>query len=101
MGRFGIAIAPARKISSESTPAKIGRSMKKREMLIFEFSFQRTRGQTTFSDRAMTSLRHLKKWSDPGFVFSGGLGHHDGFGGDEGAGAHALQAVHDDLLVGL
>src|ERR1700688_358858 len=66
------AMSPASRISTESTPAKIGRSMKNLERFIC-----------------------LCPWSDPA------ARHRHGLRSDERARTHALQSVHDDPLVGL
>src|SRR5512139_4150566 len=73
IGRTRIAMRPAITMRSESTPAKIGRSMKNLERFM----------------------------GAPSAFPAGQVGHLRGLGGDERAGAHALQAVHDDALAGL
>ena len=81
------AIRPARKISSDSTPAKIGRSMKNLERFMGSFSGSGRsglRGVPCACARrsALASMRH-------------------GLRRDQRAGADALQAVDDDALAGL
>src|ERR1043165_6877339 len=68
IGRLHIAMRPARKIRSESTPAKIGRSMKKRERFMAASRLDRARA------RALVVHRFHRR----------GLRRH------ERAGAHAL-----------
>src|SRR5689334_9509277 len=73
------AIRPPRNISSDSTPAKIGRSMKNFERFM------------------IGTLSGLRRAVALGVQF-GLLVHRDRLGRDERAGAHTLQAVDDDAL---
>src|SRR5437879_11266236 len=58
MGKRHIAIKPTRKIAAESTPAKIGRRMKKCENFITTFS----RGRNGFQSNAGPSARLRPSW---------------------------------------
>src|ERR1700682_1293239 len=88
MGRILSAIKPARKMRSDSTPAKIGRSMKNLERFIS------IPGDWGPAFAGVTT-------SGPGLRRSDGLrrgGHLHLLRQHEGAGTDALQAVHHDLL---
>src|SRR4051794_32775262 len=81
MGSSTIAMRPAMKITMDSTPARIGRSMKRLEKRMRDVSALTIRG-----DRRRGN----------------GVRHHRGFGGGHlHAGADTLQPVDHDALTGL
>src|SRR6185369_8574386 len=87
------AITPPRNIRSDSTPAKIGRSMKNLERSIALLSA----GGASSGRGGRIALRC-------GFDFAlqlGLRGHAHGLRLQQRAGTHALQAVDDDTLAGL
>src|SRR5471032_3362951 len=108
MGRPRTAIRPPRKISSDSTPAKIGRSMK---------NFERFTGRSFWSPwkfgkcsaRVTVESTATWRWLRPravlGSVLDGarrlrfGHGHRHRLRRDERTRSHALQAVDDDAFV--
>src|SRR5690606_9808349 len=94
MGRPRNAMSPPRKMSTDSTPAKMGRSMKKRERFMDANSCCRSRSGG--GRLAAVVLGFLAITRDLGLGCHGyGLRRH------HGTGAHALQAVDDDVLARL
>src|SRR6266581_4813831 len=93
IGKRRMASKPTMKMMLESTPAKIGRRMKKLEKFIFPFLF---RASPALRDRLLPGGLSLRQ---PGVVgaWRGG----DGFlGRDRHAGTHSGQTVdHDQFAV--
>src|SRR5690349_19304766 len=97
IGSMPMAIAPARKISSERTPAKMGRSMKNLERFIVLSWKTAKPGTDPNFGLELGSVPRLHLALELGSVPS----HLRFLGRHEHSGAHALQAVHDDPLAGL
>src|SRR5258705_6796511 len=82
IGRMRIAMRPPKKISSDRTPAKIGRSIKNLERFIGSGSWRSVIGEDLAVCRLVACF------------------HHDRLRIDERARTNPLQAVHDDAIAG-
>ena len=102
MGNVVTAMAPAITMTTESTAAKIGRSIKN-----FDRADTSDLEQELMVREAASYYRQSNHVSDPPIAVACGLPLNEldllisGLGGDFDAGANSLDSSHDDLFVGL